>query len=122
MGINVDKEIVRLENEIRQLRAIQKDPKVRMHHYFVCRDCGEVFHVVMNDYAQEGYCHDCWVKKLAREFKEKNKDLIGSVIIDYELDTEDWSLRWRPRFSKLTIEKDGKKRVLEAAEVQHFLL
>ena len=120
--INLDKEISKLTSQMDELKRLKDKSIERGRDYYTCKACDRIFHTVMNDYAKEGYCSDCWKKQKEKEEKEFWIDLIGYIIEDFEVEISDIYIDERPRLKKLVLVKDGEKKVLKAEKIMHMIL
>jgi len=120
--LGVDQTIKLHKLKIVELEAIKAGKIDQSDHYYKCQVCDGVFRMVMNNYAKEGYCSDCWKEKGLEVAKEKMTGLIGAVIVDFELDMPFSLHDDKPSIKGLTVEKDGKRHKLEINAEPVYLL
>lgn len=106
----------RLKRELKELDDFEKKGSLNGKYYYTCKTCGGLFGRVGNDYAQEGYCSDCWRAGKEAELREKYISLIGATIVDIKIKTDDFRYT-SATLGNITIEKDGKREELKLRHV-----
>ncbi len=119
--VNIESTIGTLTAQINELKDLRNEKITVGKTYHRCKVCNTIVHKVSNDYGKAGYCSECWKIKGEKELKGEWSELIGATLVYFDIELDDFSLT-QPRLTRLVFEKDGKKTVIEAEEIQDMIL
>lgn len=120
-NINPKATIKTLQRQIDEIKKYQRTGHVNGKSYHDCKVCKDLVMKLSTDYSKQGYCSECWIDLKKTEIKERWSSLLGFKIIDFEIELTEFTTD-SPRLGKVVLEKDGKRKVLEAEEIVHFIL
>jgi len=114
---NVKERRKRLERELKELAYFEEKGFLDGRYYYTCKICGKLFRRVGNDYAQEGYCRECWIAEKEANLREKCIGIIGATIVDIKIEFSRPGFGGKAILGDITIEKDGKREVLKLRHI-----